>query len=138
LLKAIEFLRPGDALVVYKLDRLARSVRQLVETVEALGQRGIGFVSVTESIDTTSPGGRLIFHVISAIAEFERDLIKERTNAGLKAAKMRGVRLGRPQVMTVDQVKIAKSLKAAGQMSAAQIADHLGVGRATLYRSLKG
>lgn len=137
LAKAIEYLRPGDVLVVWKLDRLARSVRQLIETVEDLAARGIGFVSLTESIDTTSPGGRLIFHVFGALAEFERELIRERTNAGLKSAKARGVKLGRPRVLSREQLEVARSLKEAGTHSSSEIARHLGVARATLYRALQ-
>ncbi|MBU1286144.1 MAG: recombinase family protein [Alphaproteobacteria bacterium] len=136
LAEALNWVRKGDTLVVWKLDRLARSLRQLIETVELLHQRGIGFVSVTEAIDTTTPGGKMIFHVVGALAEFERDLIKERTNAGLVSAKSRGVQLGRPKAMTDDQIAVARSLKAAGQLSSAKIADHLGVSRATLYRTL--
>lgn len=136
LAEALTYLRKGDTLVVWKLDRLARSLRQLIETVEMLHQRGIGFVSVTEAIDTTTPGGKMIFHVVGALAEFERDLIKERTSAGLASAKARGVRLGRPKAMTDAQIAIARSLKANGELSSGKIADHLGVSRATLYRSL--
>jgi len=136
LAEALTYLRKGDTLVVWKLDRLARSLRQLIETVEMLHQRGIGFVSVTEAIDTTTPGGKMIFHMVGALAEFERDLIKERTNAGLASAKARGVRLGRPKAMTEAQIAIARSLKANGELSSGKIADHLGVSRATLYRSL--
>lgn len=135
LAKAIAYLRPGDVLVCWKLDRLARSVRQLVETVEDLNARGIGFVSLTEAIDTTSPGGRLVFHLFSALAEFERELIRERTNAGLKSAKARGVQFGRPKALTDAQVKVANTLRAGGGQSAADIARHLGVSRATLYRA---
>ena len=133
---AISYLRKGDTLVVWKLDRLARSLRQLLETVEELHRRGIGFISVTESIDTTTPGGKLIFHVFGALAEFERDLIRERTTAGLKAAKDRGVKLGRPRSLSDDQISIARSLKAAGEMTSSQIAEHLGISRPTLYRVL--
>tara|TARA_R110000787_G_scaffold199726_1_gene310839 strand:- start:839 stop:1387 length:549 start_codon:yes stop_codon:yes gene_type:complete len=136
LAEALTYLRKGDTLVVWKLDRLARSLRQLIETVEMLHQRGIGFVSVTEAIDTTTPGGKMIFHVVGALAEFERDLIKERTNAGLASAKARGVQLGRPRAMTDAQIAIARSLKATGELSSGKIADHLGVSRATLYRTL--
>lgn len=121
--------------MVWKLDRLARSVRQLVETVEDLSARDIGFVSLTEAIDTTSPGGRLVFHLFGALAEFERELIRERTNAGLKSAKARGVQLGRPKSLTDAQVKVAATLRAGGTQSAAEIAKHLGVSRATLYRA---
>lgn len=137
LMKAIEYLRSGDVLVVWKLDRLARSLRQLIETVEDLQDRGIGFVSLTEGIDTTSPGGKLIFHVFGALAEFEREMIKERTVAGLKAAKARGRKLGRPAALTDSQIKMAKSMKSAGDHSMAQIAMQLGVSRATLYRVLE-
>ena len=134
--EALSFLREGDTLVVWKLDRLARSLRQLIETVEDLHERGIGFVSLTENIDTTTPGGKMIFHVFGALAEFERELIRERTNAGLKAAKDRGVKLGRPRSLDDDQIAIARSLKAAGSMTSAQIAEHLGISRPTLYRLL--
>ena len=134
--EALSFLREGDTLIVWKLDRLARSLRQLIETVEDLHERGIGFVSLTENIDTTTPGGKMIFHVFGALAEFERELIRERTNAGLKAAKDRGVKLGRPRSLDDDQIAIARSLKAAGSMTSAQIAEHLGISRPTLYRLL--
>ncbi|WP_138509421.1 recombinase family protein [Maricaulis alexandrii] len=136
LMKALEFLREGDVLVVWKLDRLARSLRQLIETVEDMQTRGIGFISITEGIDTTSAGGKLVFHIFGALAEFEREMIQERTKAGLKAAKGRGQRLGRPAAMTDTQIKMARSMKAAGDLSAAQIAEQLGVSRATLYRHL--
>lgn len=131
---ALEYLRPGDALVVWKLDRLARSLRQLIETVEDLQDRGIGFVSLTEGIDTTSPGGKLIFHVFGALAEFEREMIRERTVAGLKSAKARGRKLGRPAALSESQITIARSMKATGDYSMAEIAKQLGVSRATLYR----
>lgn len=133
---ALSHLRSGDVLVVWKLDRLARSVRQLVETVEDLSARGVGFVSLTEAIDTTSPGGRLVFHVFSALAEFERELIRERTNAGLEAAKKRGAKFGRPKSLSKQQIEMGRALKAAGNHSASEIAAQLGISRATLYRSL--
>ena len=138
LIKVIEFLRKGDVLVVWKLDRLARSLKQLIETVEELESRGIGFVSLTESIDTTTPGGRLIFHVFGALAEFERELIRERTNAGLKSAKARGVKLGRPKALEDDALGVARALLKSGDMTAAQVAAHVGVSRATLYRACGG
>lgn len=134
--EALSYLRDGDCLVVWKLDRLARSLRQLIETVDDLHERGIGFVSLTENIDTTTPGGKMIFHVFGALAEFERELIRERTTAGLKAAKERGVKLGRPRSLDDDQIAIARSLKASGNMTSAQIAEHLGISRPTLYRLL--
>lgn len=136
LARAVEFLREGDVLVVWKLDRLARSLRQLIETVEGLQEQGIGFVSLTEGIDTTSAGGKLVFHIFGALAEFEREMIRERTVAGLKAAKGRGVKLGRPNALSEQQIKMARSLKAAGELSSTEIARQLGVGRATLYRYL--
>lgn len=136
LAKVIGYLRKGDVLVVWKLDRLARSLKQLIETVEELEKRGIGFVSLTESIDTTTPGGRLIFHVFGALAEFERELIRERTNAGLKSAKARGVKLGRPKALEGEAINVAKALLKSGKMSASQVAAHVGVSRATLYRSV--
>src|SRR5512146_3189384 len=95
--EALEFLRPGDTLVVWRLDRLGRSLRHLIETVSLLEQRGIGFRSLQESIDTTTSGGKLVFHVFGALAEFERDLIRERTSAGLLAARARGRKGGRPR-----------------------------------------
>ncbi len=135
--EALEFLRADDVMVVWKLDRLARSLRQLIETVEQLHERGVGFASVTEAIDTTTPGGKMVFHVFGALAEFERELIRERTSSGLRSAKARGVKLGRPPAMTMNDLEIARSLKRAGKMTAAQIASHLGVSRATLYRALR-
>ncbi|MBA4227088.1 MAG: recombinase [Hyphomonas sp.] len=135
--EAVSFLREGDVLVVWKLDRLARSLRQLIETVDELAGKGVGFASVTEAIDTTTPGGKMIFHVFGALAEFERELIRERTASGLSAAKARGVRLGRPNSLDASELGVARSLKKSGEMTATQIADHLGVSRATLYRALK-
>jgi len=136
LTEALAYLREGDTLVVWKMDRLARSLRQLIETVELLEERGIGFVSLTEKIDTTSPGGKLVFHLFGALAEFERGMIRERTKAGLKAAKDRGAKLGRPRVMTDDQIAMARTMKKDGAYTSTQIASQLGVSRATLYREL--
>ena len=136
LAEALAYLRDGDTLVVWKMDRLARSLRQLIETVELLEERGIGFVSLTEKIDTTSPGGKLVFHLFGALAEFERGMIRERTKAGLKAAKERGAKLGRPRVMTDDQIAMALTMKKDGAYTSTQIASQLGVSRATLYREL--
>jgi len=103
--EAISYLREKDVLVVWKLDRLGRSVQHLIETIKKLSERGIGFKSLQENIDTTTSGGKLIFHIFSALAEFERDLIKERANAGLKAARARGRLGGRPPLLKPDQVK---------------------------------
>src|ERR671938_488780 len=98
--EAINYAREGDVLVVWRLDRLGRSLGHLIETITELHRRGVGFRSLTEQIDTTTPSGKLIFHVFGALAEFERDLIRERTQAGLTAARVRGRTGGRPAVMT--------------------------------------
>lgn len=132
----LDQLRPGDTLVVWKLDRLGRSIRHLIDQLQDLAARGIGFRSIQETIDTTSPGGRLVFHVFAALAEFERDLIRERTNAGLAAARARGRTGGRPSRLSADQVDTARQLYWAGQMTVTQIGDVLGVSRATVYRAL--
>ena len=102
---AIEFCRQGDSLVVWKLDRLGRSLKHLIETINELHSKKVGFVSVQESIDTTTSGGKLIFHVFGALAEFERELIRERTNAGLTSARARGRLGGRPKVLTTRQIQ---------------------------------
>jgi DNA invertase Pin-like site-specific DNA recombinase len=104
----LDQLRPGDTLLVWKLDRLGRSLRHLVDTVTELADRGVGFRSLQESIDTTTPGGKLVFHVFAALAEFERDLVRERTTAGLAAARARGRIGGRPSVMTADKLAVAR------------------------------
>lgn len=134
--EALQYLRHSDTLVVWKMDRLARSLRQLIETVDQLGERDIGFISLTEDINTTTAGGKLVFHVFGALAEYERSLIGERTKSGLASAKAKGVRLGRPAVMSSDQIEMAKKLKSAGGHSMQAIADQLGVSRSTLYRVL--
>jgi DNA invertase Pin-like site-specific DNA recombinase len=103
--EALTHLREKDVLVVWKLDRLGRSVQHLIETIKKLNERGIGFKSLQENIDTTTSGGKLIFHIFSALAEFERDLIKERTNAGLKAARARGRFGGRPPLLKSEEIK---------------------------------
>jgi DNA invertase Pin-like site-specific DNA recombinase len=129
-------LRPGDTLVVWKLDRLGRSLRHLVDTVTGLADRDVGFRSLQEVIDTTTPGGRLVFHVFAALAEFERDLIRERTAAGLAAARARGRNGGRPPVLYDGQVELARELYASRRYTTAEIARRLKVGRSTLYRYL--
>ena len=106
---ALEFARRGDTLIVWKLDRLARSMKQLIETVETLRMRGIGFRSLTEALDTTTAQGRLVFHMFGALAEFERSLIRERTQAGLAAARRAGRTGGRPPKLTDDDIKAAKA-----------------------------
>jgi DNA invertase Pin-like site-specific DNA recombinase len=133
----LDQLRPGDTLLVWKLDRLGRSLRHLVDTVTELADRGVGFRSLQESIDTTTPGGKLVFHVFAALAEFERDLVRERTTAGLAAARARGRIGGRPSVMTADKLAVARQLYASGEHTVAAIAATLGVSRAAIYRHLQ-
>jgi DNA invertase Pin-like site-specific DNA recombinase len=118
----LDQLQPGDTLVVWKLDRLGRSLRHLVDTVTRLTERGVGFRSLQEAIDTTTPGGTLVFHVFAALAEFERDLIRERTSAGLAAAHARGRRGGRPSVMTAHKVRVAQEMYRSGQYTVSAIA----------------
>jgi DNA invertase Pin-like site-specific DNA recombinase len=134
--QVLDQLRPGDTLVVWKLDRLGRSLRHLVDTVTDLAERGIGFRSLQESIDTTTPGGKLIFHIFAALAEFECDLVRERTSAGLAAARARGRHGGRPPVLTGSRLQVARELYASGQYTVAAIAKTLGVSRASIYRHL--
>jgi len=139
LARALAFAREGDVLVVWKMDRLARSLRQLIETVEALGERGIGFQSVTERIDTTSPSGRLFFHIVGAMAEFERGVLRERVAAGLAHARSQGRLGGRPRKMSaLDIAKARAMLQAAPQATVESVAATLGVSPSTLYRSLPG
>ncbi len=106
----LEYARPGDVVVVFKLDRLGRSLRDLIDVVNVLGRRGVGLLSLRESIDTTTAAGKLTFHVFGALAQFETELIRERTHAGLTAARDRGVRLGRPPALTPEQVEMARSM----------------------------
>ena len=133
---ALEYVREGDALVVWKLDRFGRSLQELIELVGDLKERGVEFVSLRESIDTTTPGGKLVFQVFGAVAEFERDLVLERTVAGLEAARARGRRGGRPRALDESKAKLARRLKAEGEHSVEEICSMLGVGRSTLYRYL--
>src|SRR5918997_1143928 len=132
--QALSHLRPGDTLVVWRLDRLGRSLRHLIDLVQSLADRGVGFRSLTENLDTTTPGGRLVFHVFAALAEFERDLIRERTQAGLAAARARGRQGGRPSVMTPEKLVVARELYASREHPVAAIADVIGVSRASVYR----
>lgn len=135
---ALDYLRAGDTLIVWKLDRLGRSLIDLVSIVDDLRERDIGFKVLTgalSAVDTTSADGRLFFQIIAAMAEFERSLIKDRTKAGLEAAKAQGRTGGRPTVITDDLLAVAKARKAKGE-SVSVIAKALGVSRATLYRHL--
>lgn len=133
---ALAYLRDGDTFVVWRLDRLGRSLPHLIETVSELEDRGIGFASLTESIDTTTSGGRLIFHVFGALGQFERDLIRERTQAGLAAAAARGRKGGRKPVITAEKLRRAKELIANG-LSVREAAARLKVGKTALYSALK-
>jgi DNA invertase Pin-like site-specific DNA recombinase len=135
---ALDFVREGDTLVVWKLDRLARSIRQLIETVEGLERCRIGLRSLTEAIDTTTPGGRLVFHIFAALAEFERSVIRERTTAGLEAARARGRRRGRPRSLGEGDLAAARAMLRDPGITVEEVARRLGVGPATLYRHLPG
>ena len=134
--EALAFMRAGDTLVVWRLDRLARSIKQLIETVEGLDGRGIGLRSLTEAIDTTTSGGRLVFHIFAALAEFERSIIRERTMAGLAAARARGRTGGRPPALGDADIAAAKALLADPALTGKQVAERLGVSLSTLYRHL--
>jgi DNA invertase Pin-like site-specific DNA recombinase len=135
--EALSHLRSGDTLVVWRLDRLGRSLRHLIDTITYLQEQGIGFKSLQENIDTTSSGGKLIFHIFGSLAEFERDLIKERTQAGLDAARSRGRVGGRPRTLDTKKTAIAQALYNDRQHTAAEICKTLGISRATLYRAIK-
>ena len=134
LTEALEYLRQDDTLVVWRLDRLGRSLKDLVARVEDLQNRGVGFRSLHESIDTTSSVGKFQFHVFSALAEFERDLIRDRTMAGLRAARARGRMGGRKRQMTPEKVNMASRLMKDPEVSIKEICTTLGIGRSTLYR----
>lgn len=133
--KALFLLRAGDTLVVWKLDRLGRSIKDLIDSVRALEQRGVAFQSLTDAIDTSTPAGRFFFHVMAALAEMERDLITERTRAGLAHARSKGRIGGRPSAMTESKLNSARTLLAAGE-SAKDVAKDLGISIPTLYRWL--
>ena len=136
LAEAINFMRKGDTLCVWKLDRLGRSLKHLIETVLALQALGKGFCSLQENIDTTTSGGKLFFHIFGALAEFERDIIRERTRAGLASARSRGRLGGRPSIMNSKKLKMATSLYADGKTQVGEICETLGISRATFYRHL--
>jgi DNA invertase Pin-like site-specific DNA recombinase len=138
LLAALDYLRPGDTLVVWKLDRLARSMKQLIETVDELKARGIGFRSLTEAIDATTAAGELFFHIFGALAQFERSVIRERTNAGLKAALARGRKGGRRPKVKPDDIRAALALLRDPQISVRGAAKRLGLSVSTLYRHAPG
>ena len=135
--EALSYVRTGDTLVVWRLDRLGRSLPHLIETITGLNNRGVGFKSITEAIDTTTSGSKLVFHIFGALAEFERDIIKERTNAGLSAARARGRLGGRPNALTPKKAQMAKELYKDKNNTVDEICKTLNVSRATLYRYVK-
>lgn len=134
--EAMELLDAGDLLIVWKLDRVGRSIADLIHLLKVFGERGIEFRSLTDGIDTTTAGGRLVFHIMGALAEFERDLIQERTKAGLRAARKRGKRLGRPPALTDAQIVHAKTAIEAKRETVSGMAEILGVNRSTLQRAM--
>ena len=131
--QAISFLREGDVLVVWKLDRLGRSLQHLIQTIQSLNNRGIGFKSLQENIDTTTSGGKLVFHFFSALAEFERDLIRDRTNAGLKAARARGRLGGRPPLLDDKQIDRLVRLYDERRTSVNELCKMFGISKPSLY-----
>ena len=131
-------MRVGDCLVVWKLDRLARSLKQLIQTVEALEKRGMRFLSLTEAIDTSTSGGKLIFYLFASLAEFERSLIQERTMAGLRSAKKMGRLGGRPSSLKATDLAMAKTLLKDCRITVEDIARRLNVASSTLYRYFPG
>jgi DNA invertase Pin-like site-specific DNA recombinase len=133
---ALGYMRSGDTLVVWKLDRLARSLKQLIETIESLDADKIGFRSLTEAIDTTTAGGRLVFQIFGALAEFERQVIRERTMAGLVAARAQGRTGGRPPSLRPKDIGAAKALLRDPEITVSEVARRLGVAPSTLYRHL--
>lgn len=135
--QCLRTLRKGDTLIVWKLDRLARSLKDLVEIVQDLNDREIGFKSITESIDTTSPGGRLVFHIFGALAEFEHSLIRERTMAGLEAARARGRKGGRKPSMSDSDIRKAAAMLSDPHITKTEVATHFGVSRPTLNSSIE-
>lgn len=134
LFAAFDYVRPGDTLVVLSLDRLGRSLADLISLVGELRRKGVGFRSLHEAIDTTTPGGRLIFHVFAALAEFIRELIVEGTREGLAAARARGQKLGRPHALSPDQIRQARALLTRPDETVSSIARLLGVSRSTVYK----
>lgn len=135
--RALDQLRTGDILVTWRLDRLGRSLKHLVQLVSDLEEKGIGFESLQEQFDTVSTGGRLIFHIFCALADFERNLIVERTKAGLEAARARGRRGGRPEKLSKSQVKTLRRMYSSQEHSVAEISRTFAVSRPTIYRYIR-
>jgi DNA invertase Pin-like site-specific DNA recombinase len=134
--QCLRTLRAGDTLVIWKLDRLARSLKDLVEIVQDLNNREIGFKSLTEAIDTTNPSGRLVFHIFGSLAEFEHDLIRERTIAGLQAARARGRKGGRKLSMSESDIRKAAAMLSDPDITKKEVAKHFSISRTTLNASL--
>ncbi len=137
LAEALERVGEGDVLVVWKLDRLGRSVKQLIETVQGLQERGAEVKCLQDNIDTTTTNGKLFFHIFAALAEFERDMIRDRTKAGLTAARARGRIGGRPTVLDKKKMAMVRTLSADRTQSVGDICKTLGISRSTYYRCLK-
>ena len=135
--RAIRQIKKGDVLVVWKLDRLGRSLRHLIELIETLREKGAGFQSLSDGINTTTAGGKLVFHIMGALAEFERSLIIERTKAGLAAAKRRGKYPGRPKSLTPQQLRHARKMLDRGDETTGSIAALFNVDRTTIWRALQ-
>ena len=136
LTQALEYVREGDTLVIWRLDRLGRNLKHLISTVEALKERGVHFVSLKESIDTSTATGRLVFHIFCSLAEFERDLTRERVQAGLVAARARGRLGGRPAALSEEQIKVGVALAKDRSLSVKAICEQLGCSRSTYYRQI--
>jgi len=136
LTQCLKALRAGDTLVVWRLDRLGRSIRDLINTITSMGEQRINFKSLTEAIDTNTVTGKLMFHIIAALAEFERNLIRERVNAGLTAARARGRVGGRKRKMSKPDVKKAVTMLSDASITKMEVAKHFGVSRPTLDAAL--
>lgn len=136
--KLLDHARSGDVIVVYSLSRLARSIRHLLELAEELRAREIGLRSLTEAIDTTTPAGRFVFTILGALGQMEVELLRERTQAGLRAARARGRVGGRPRALDTVKLTVAKTLLSEGTLTVAEIAEHVQVAPSTIYRALKG
>src|SRR5215218_7326496 len=137
LTEALSHLREGDTLVVWRLDRLGRSLRHLIDTITALGERGVGFKSLQENIDTTTSGGKLVFHIFGSMAEFEREIIRERTLAGLASARSRGRKGGRPQPISDKEMQKVRELYNSNSLPVEDIRRRFNITRMTLHRYVK-
>jgi DNA invertase Pin-like site-specific DNA recombinase len=137
LTEALSHLREGDTLVVWRLDRLGRSLRHLIDTITALGERGVGFKSLQENIDTTTSGGKLVFHIFGSMAEFERDIIRERTLAGLESARSRGRKGGRPKALSDKEIQQVRELYKSNALPVEDICRRFNITRMTLHRYVR-